>query len=53
MTLSGLIVMIGSYLLVAVLMIFCFFRVLTNPKSVLKEHAPMDIDTQDEDPPLD
>ncbi|MCD2450010.1 hypothetical protein GO003_006375 [Methylicorpusculum oleiharenae] len=53
MTLSGLIVMIGSYLLVAVLMIFCFFRVLTNPQSALKEHAPLNIDTQDKDPPLD
>jgi hypothetical protein len=53
MTLSGLIVMVGSYLLVAVLMIFCFFKVLTNPQSALKEHAPLEIDTQDEDPPFD
>jgi hypothetical protein len=53
MTLSGLMVMIGSYLLVAVLMIFCFLKVLTNPQSAQKEHAPLNIDTQDEDMPLE
>lgn len=47
----GMVMMICSNALVVLLIVFCFYRVLTTPGAERHEHAPLDIDTRDADPP--
>ena len=48
MTLAGWIFMLGSTGSVTILTIWCFYRVLTKPASTKHMHAPLDIDTHDQ-----
>ena len=47
----GMILMLASTSLIAILTFWCFFKVLTTPNAAATEHAPLDIDTRDADPP--
>jgi hypothetical protein len=47
MTLGGWFVMLVSCGVVLGLVVFCFYRVLTTPRSTEHMHAPLDIDTRD------
>jgi hypothetical protein len=49
MTAAGWIFMLCSTGLVTGVMVFCFCRVLTRPPASEHMHAPLDIDTQDQD----
>ena len=49
MTLLGWLLMIGSVGLVVSLAAFCFLRVLRAPRARERLHAPLDIDTREED----
>ena len=51
MTTHGWILMIVSMGFVVGLFLFCFYRVLTTPKSEEHMHGPLDIDTGDTDEP--
>ena len=44
---SGWIVMIGCVGLVCGLMVYCYWRVLREPKPSEHHHAPLEIDTKD------
>ena len=44
---SGWIVMIGCVGLVCGLVVYCYWRVLGEPKPSEHHHAPLDIDTKD------
>jgi hypothetical protein len=50
MTTPGWIMMLVSVGFVIGLLLFCFYRVLTTPKSEKHMHGPLDIDTGDQDP---
>lgn len=47
MTIGGWIFMCGSIAAVTGLLCFCFYRVLSHPKSTEHMHAPLDNDTHD------
>ena len=49
MTIGGWIFMIGSICAVVSLLTFCFYRVLRKPSAANHMHAPLDIDTHDQD----
>lgn len=49
MTTAGWILMLVSCGFVVSLAIFCYYRVLTTPRSVEHIHAPLEIDTHDQD----
>jgi hypothetical protein len=49
MTLAGWLFMLVSCGLVTVLTAFCYYRVLTSPCPTEKMHAPLEIDTRDQD----
>lgn len=49
MTTGGWIFMLVSCGSVIGLMGFCYYRVLTRPQTVEHIHAPLDIDTHDQD----
>jgi len=49
MTLFGWILMISSVGFVLCLTTFCFYRVLHSKKSTEHMHAPLEIDTHDQD----
>lgn len=49
MTVPGSVVMIVSIGFVVFLAVFCFYRVITTPKSEEHLHAPLEIDTGDTD----
>lgn len=51
MNTTGMVMMIASNAFVVLLTAFCFYRVLTTPGAEKHEHAPLDIDTRDADPP--
>ncbi|MGR9087050.1 MAG: hypothetical protein ACU841_08255 [Gammaproteobacteria bacterium] len=51
MTAAGLFMMIFSNSVVLLLMIYCFYRVICTPEAENHEHALLDIDTRDTDPP--
>ena len=51
MSLIGIFMMATSYVVVTSLLVFCFVRVLTTPEATAHSHAPLDIDTHDDDPP--
>ena len=36
--------------LVTVLMVFCYYRILREPRPSEHQHAPLDIDTRDTEP---
>lgn len=48
MTTAGWIFMLCSIGFVISLISFCFYRVLTKPAAVERMHAPIEIDTQDQ-----
>jgi len=47
MTTTGWIFMLSSVGSVTILMIWCFYRVLSKPSAANHMHAPLDIDTHD------
>jgi hypothetical protein len=49
MTAAGWIFMACSLGFVLSLTVFCFYRVLAKPKTTQHMHAPLDIDTHDQD----
>ena len=49
MTAAGWVFMLGSIGGVIGLVSFCFYRVLTKPQTTEHIHAPLDIDTHDQD----
>lgn len=49
LTTTGAIVMIGCIASVIALMVYCYYRVLREPRPSEHHHAPLDIDTQDTD----
>lgn len=49
MTTSGWLMMLGSCGFVLCLVGFCYYRVLTTPRTTEHMHAPLDIDTHDQD----
>lgn len=49
MTLAGWILMLTSCGAVTLLTGYCYYRVLTTPTTTEHLHAPLDIDTQDQD----
>ena len=49
MTTAGWLFMVGSLTTVVCLVSFCFYRVLTRPSATKHMHAPLDIDTHDQD----
>lgn len=49
MTTLGWIIMLVSVGTVTGLLTFCFYRVLRKPASADHMHAPLDIDTHDQD----
>jgi hypothetical protein len=53
MTSAGLVMMVASNAIIFLLVSYCFFRVLTAPNAVETEHAPLEIDTRDDDTPTD
>ncbi len=50
MTTAGWIIMTCSIGTVVSLLSFCFYRVLSKPQSTEHMHAPLDIDTHDQEP---
>ncbi len=44
---SGWIMLIGCIGLVCALCVFCFWKILTEPKPSEHHHTPLDIDTHD------
>jgi hypothetical protein len=50
MTTPGWIMMLISVGFVIGLLLFCFYRVVTTPKSEKHMHGPLDIDTGDQEP---
>jgi hypothetical protein len=53
MTTTGMAMMVMSNLVIVTLMAYCFWRVLTSPDPEETEHAPLEIDTRDDDTPRD
>lgn len=53
MTGIGVLMMVLSNGLVIGLMLYCLYRVLRTPGTSEHEHAPLEIDTLDRDPPSD
>lgn len=49
MTHAGWILMLSSCGLVVCLMVYCYYRVLSTPSSTEHIHAPLEIDTHDQD----
>lgn len=49
MTVAGWIIMLSSIGFVVGLLVFCFYRVLSNPETVDPGDAPLDSDTKDQD----
>jgi len=49
MTTAGWIIMVCSIGTVVALLSFCFYRVLAKPNTTKHMHAPLDIDTHDQD----
>ncbi|MGR9045038.1 MAG: hypothetical protein ACU83N_07070 [Gammaproteobacteria bacterium] len=49
MTVWGVIMMGISFGVSIALMVYCFYRILRIPRSELREHAPLEIDTGDQD----
>lgn len=49
MTTAGWILMLTSCGLVLTLVTFCYYKVLTTPRTSEHLHAPLDIDTHDQD----
>jgi hypothetical protein len=49
MTFAGWVLMLGSVGFVLVLSVYCFYRVLRSPITRGHLHAPLDIDTDEED----
>ena len=49
LTPAGIAIMIVSILLVLGLCVFCFWRILREPSPSEHHHAPLDIDTHDDD----
>ena len=49
LTPSGWTVMIACIGLVCGLVVFCFYRILREPRPSEHHHAPLDIDTHDRD----
>jgi len=49
MTPAGWILMLTSCGAVLSLMVFCYYRVLTTPRTTEHIHAPLEIDTHDAD----
>lgn len=49
MTPAGWILMLASCGTVVSLMLYCYYRVLTTPSSSKHLHAPLEIDTHDQD----
>ncbi len=47
---SGLTLMLLCIGLVTVLMVFCYYRILREPRPSEHHHAPLDIDTRDTEP---
>lgn len=45
----GWVMMIGSIGFVLTLLSYCFYRVLSTPKTTEHMHAPLEIDTRDKD----
>jgi hypothetical protein len=48
MTVAGWVLMLGSVGFVLCLSVYCFYRVLRSPVTRGHLHAPLDIDTRDE-----
>jgi len=48
MTVAGWVLMVCSLSFVLVLVSYCYWRVLTTPKTRNHLHAPLDIDTHEE-----
>lgn len=53
MTSTGLIMMVASNVIIVLLTLYCFWRVMTSPNAEETEHAPLEIDTRDDDTPRD
>lgn len=49
MTTAGWIFMLCSCGFVTGLVVYCYYRVLTTPRTTTHMHAPLDIDTHDRD----
>ena len=49
LTTGGRIVMIGCITFVCSLCVFCFYRIMREPRPSEHHHAPLDIDTHDLD----
>ena len=49
MTPAGWMLMLGSCGVVVILMLYCYYRVLSTPQTSENIHAPIEIDTQDAD----
>ena len=47
MNTAGWIFMVSSLVFVIGLVVFCFYRVFSAPQSTEHMHAPLDIDTRD------
>lgn len=47
---SGWTLMLLCIILVTVLMVFCYYRILREPRPSEHHHAPLDIDTRDTEP---
>jgi ABC-type nickel/cobalt efflux system permease component RcnA len=53
MTSTGLIMMVVSNVIIVLLTLYCFWRVMTSTNVEETEHAPLEIDTRDDDTPKD
>lgn len=49
MTAGGWVFMLFSITAVVLLVVFCFYRVLSKPSTTEHMHSPIDIDTHDAD----